>query len=310
MRTVSLLFHDVYAADPRESGFGSPAADRYKLLVGQFDEQLAGLAQVRVDAPVLVHEISGGLRASGYRSVELTGGPKVAGGRVTGDLKVSGYHYSGYHDQEDAEKVPYLLTVDDGGVSYFTAVADRLEARRWRGHCFVSTDAIGTRGFLSASQLRELDTRGHVIGSHSASHPTRFSACEAAHMRQEWTRSRMVLEDLLGHEVLTASVPGGYYSRRVARSARDAGLRVIFTSEPITRVGKSSGCVLVGRFTIRRGDANDLARRLVSASSGARSRAWASWNAKGLVRPLLGRSYTSIADWLLAAGPSGRVSQP
>ena len=32
MRTVSLLFHDVYAADPRESGFASDAADRYKLL--------------------------------------------------------------------------------------------------------------------------------------------------------------------------------------------------------------------------------------------------------------------------------------
>ena len=53
MQTVSLLFHDVYAADPRESGFGSPAADRYKLSLGQFDEQLAGLALVRADAPAI-----------------------------------------------------------------------------------------------------------------------------------------------------------------------------------------------------------------------------------------------------------------
>ena len=47
-------FMTLYAADPRESGFASPAADRYKLSVQQFDAQLAGLAQVRADAPVLV----------------------------------------------------------------------------------------------------------------------------------------------------------------------------------------------------------------------------------------------------------------
>ena len=125
MRTVSLLFHDVYAADPRESGFESPGADRYKLSLRQFDAQLAGLAKVRTDAPVLVKDISssGGLKASGYRRV----------------------------DHRDVD-VPCLLTVDDGGVSYFTIVADRLEARGWRGHCFVSTDAIGTRSTISAAK--------------------------------------------------------------------------------------------------------------------------------------------------------------
>jgi peptidoglycan/xylan/chitin deacetylase (PgdA/CDA1 family) len=270
MRTVSLLFHDVYATDPRESGFVSPAADRYKLSLQQFDAQLAGLAQVRADAPVLVQEVSGGLKASGYQS-----------------------------------GVPYLITVDDGGVSYYTLVADRLEARGWRGHCFVSTDAIGTRGFLSASQLRELDRRGHVIGTHSASHPARFSACEPAHMREEWARSRMVLEDLLGHKVEIASVPGGYYSRRVARSARDAGLRVVFTSEPITASHDEAGTLVIGRFTLRRGHPTDRAGLLAHREPWARYQEWASWRAKGLVKPLLGPLYSPTADWLLSRiGPS------
>src|SRR5262245_10844768 len=86
--------------------------------------------------------------------------------------------------------LPFLITFDDGGVSYHTVAADRLEALGWRGHCFVTTDFIGRRGFLNASQLRELDARGHVIGSHSASHPTRFSACSGQQMREEWSRSR------------------------------------------------------------------------------------------------------------------------
>lgn len=67
MHAVSLLFHDVYAADPRESGFASDAADRYKLSAADFDAQLRGLAGVRRDAPLLATE-PGGLKASGYPS--------------------------------------------------------------------------------------------------------------------------------------------------------------------------------------------------------------------------------------------------
>jgi peptidoglycan/xylan/chitin deacetylase (PgdA/CDA1 family) len=279
MRAISLLFHDVYRDDPSESGFISAAANRYKLTVSDFDAQLAGVAGARREPALLASGIE---RSDDWRD----------------DLGVS------------TRTTPFALTVDDGGESYYTIVAERLEQRGWRGHCFVTTDFIGGRGFLSRSQIHELAERGHVIGSHSASHPPRFNTLPFHRIATEWARSRAALEDIIGQRVDVASVPGGYYSPVVARAACEAGIRVVFTSEPVTRVGKSSGCALAGRFTIRRGDANDLARRLVSAPSGARTRAWASWNAKGLVRPLLGRSYTSIADWLLTTGPSGRVPQP
>ena len=197
---------------------------------------------------------------------------------------------------------PFLITVDDGGVSYHTMLADRLEALGWRGHCFVPTDAIGSCGFLDAAQIRELDARGHVIGSHSASHPSRFSACSVDRMQQEWTHSRQVLEDLLGHEVTVASVPGGYYSRTVAHAARDAGIRMLFNSEPITSIYDEQGCTVIGRFAIRRGDGPDTARRLVLSAPWTRWSAWASWNAKAVVKPLLGPAYTRVADFILGHG--------
>jgi peptidoglycan/xylan/chitin deacetylase (PgdA/CDA1 family) len=194
-----------------------------------------------------------------------------------------------------------VFTVDDGGVSYHSLVADRLEERGWRGHCFVSTDFIGRRGFLDTHQLRDLDARGHVIGSHSASHPTRFSACSAEQMSIEWTRSRNTLEDLLGHAITVASVPGGYFSTDVARAAGDAGLQLLFTSEPETTLRRitDSGVVVAGRFTVRRGCPPDFARALILPAPWARRRAWAGWHAKGLVKPLLGPSYPRLADWLL-----------
>jgi peptidoglycan/xylan/chitin deacetylase (PgdA/CDA1 family) len=198
--------------------------------------------------------------------------------------------------------------VDDGGAAYYKWIAERLERRGWRGHCFVSSDCIGRRGFLSREQVRELAARGHVIGSHSASHPLRFSALPFTEMVSEWSRSRAALEEIVGRQVDVGSVPGGYFSPEVARAARDAGLRVLFTSEPVTRVNEDKDLLIIGRFTIRRGDPRDRARRLVSAPAWTRSLEWASWNAKGLVKPLLGPSYVRIADWLLAARPSGRAS--
>jgi peptidoglycan/xylan/chitin deacetylase (PgdA/CDA1 family) len=261
MRAISLLFHDVYVDRPEESGFVSAAANRYKLSVADFDAQLEGVAQVRSDAPAGARELVPGV-------------------------------------SRDEPQPPFLVTVDDGGVSYHTIIAGRLEQRGWRGHCFVSTDFIGQRGFLDAGQIRDLDARGHVLGSHSASHPARFSTIAFDDMVREWTRSREVLEDILGHEVAVASVPGGYFSPTVARAARRAGIHVLFTSEPVTSIQPEAGCTLMGRFTIRRGDPADAAQRFLIPAPWARSTAWVSWNAKGLVKPVLGSSYMRIADWV------------
>lgn len=249
MRVVSLLFHDVYESDPGESGFCSPAADRYKLSVRDFVAQLDGLAKLRMVNP-------------------------------------------------DAPS-PAVLTVDDGGVSFYTAIADRLESFGLRAHGFVTTDVIGQRGFLTPQHLRELDARGHVIGTHSASHPTRFSALTSPEMRREWSESRQRLEDIVDHAVTVGSVPGGYFSRAVAEAAAEAGLQTLYTSEPTTRPFIVEGCRVVGRFTVRRGHPSDMARRFASASPWARCNAWIGWNAKALVKPVLGASYARVADWIL-----------
>jgi len=214
MQLVSLLFHDVYRRSPGESGFCSPGADRYKLTDCEWSSQLDGVAEARRDRPVLASALA---------------------------------------DRTSTEELPFLITVDDGGVSYHEVMADRLEKRGWRGHAFVTTDYIGQTGFLSAGQIRDLDRRGHVIGSHSASHPSPFSACRRQDMLAEWTTSRKVLEDLLGHSVSISSLPGGYFSSTVAETAAEAGLTVLFTSEPVTRTSRSGPCTIVGRFAIRAG---------------------------------------------------------
>jgi peptidoglycan/xylan/chitin deacetylase (PgdA/CDA1 family) len=257
MPLVSLLFHDVYRRSPRESGFCSPGADRYKLTVAQLASQLAGVAAVRGDRPILATAL---------------------------------------FDASATEVFPFLLTADDGGASYHQVMADLLEERGWRGHAFVSTDFIGQPGFLTVEQIRDLDTRGHVIGSHSASHPARFSACRRDQMLDEWVKSRKVLEDVLGHDVFAASLPGGYFSSAVAETAAESGLRVLFTSEPVTRTYAAGPCTIVGRFAIRAGAAPEFSRKLVEPARWTRTEEWASWQVKSFLKPVLGPFYSRLAD--------------
>src|SRR5215467_13271508 len=106
--------------------------------------------------------------------------------------------------------VPVFLTFDDGGASALHPTADLLERHGWRGHFFVTTERIGTAGFLSVAEVRELHERGHVVGSHSASHPTRMAVLTRAELDREWRDSTERLAELVGEPVKTASVPGGY----------------------------------------------------------------------------------------------------
>src|SRR5437588_9028953 len=107
------------------------------------------------------------------------------------------------------------ITFDDGGASALR-VADALERRGRRGWFFITANYIGTPGFVDPPGIRELAGRGHVVGSHSCSHPLRMGHCSWSQLLDEWTRSRALLEDIVGDEVRAASVPGGDFAPQVA----------------------------------------------------------------------------------------------
>jgi len=115
-------------------------------------------------------------------------------------------------------------------------------------------------------------------------------------MVREWRHSRAMLEDILHAEVTTASVPGGYYRTPAAEAAAEAGYRTLFTSEPMTRVRLVCECLVLGRYSIRRGDAPALASALVVGHGAARGRQWAIWNAKKVLKAAGGKVYLAIRE--------------
>ncbi|MCA9738138.1 MAG: polysaccharide deacetylase family protein [Gemmatimonadetes bacterium] len=195
---------------------------------------------------------------------------------------------------------PWTFTVDDGGVTSATEIAPALEARGWVGHFFVTTGRIGTPGFVSEAQIRALDQAGHVVGSHTVTHPTRMARVPYPRMVEEWTRSRQRLEDILQKSVRVASVPGGYYAPPVARAAAEAGLEILYTSEPVRGVETVAGCTVVGRYCVKLGTSDDEVVGLATGRGSFRLRQWAHWNTKKVAKVIGGPLYLSAQRFLQA----------
>lgn len=210
-RVAAFAWHEV-TDDPAASGFQRPAARAYKHTRAAFGAHLdaiaGAMATAGAPAPTLVDALDA--RAA-------------AGGRAI------------------------LLTFDDGGARALDA-AEALERRGWRGHFFIVTGLVGRRGFLDAAGVRALHARGHLIGSHSHTHPDIFRDLPPAIMREEWRVSIDALAQLLGAPCVAASVPGGDISAAALRSAAASGVRWLFTSEPWLTPRRVDDCRVLGRF--------------------------------------------------------------
>lgn len=187
----------------------------------------------------------------------------------------------------------WSLTFDDGGSSA-PAVGEELARRGWRAHFFVVTGLIGKRAFVDGGAIRELHAMGHVVGSHSASHPDRMSSFAPAELLQEWSASVGALSDLLGEQVRAASVPGGFYTRAVAVAAAEAGIVTLFTSEPVRSPRSVGACLVVGRLSVREDTSAATVARAASGMPGPWLRQLTGWNSRKPLKKVLGGRYERV----------------
>ena len=253
------MYHDVVQHAIHESS-GFPGADAafYKLEPDKFERHLQAIKEAVTERPILVTNL---LAEKPFSSVN-----------------------------------PWMLTFDDGGASSFTPIADLLEALGWRGHFFITTDYIDKPAFMTRGQIRDLHNRGHLIGSHSCSHPLRFALRPGEEMKREWSESIRVLSDLLGECVQIASVPGGQYSRKVAESAAAAGIQALFTSEPTSGGAAVDGCLVLGRYAIRHGTSPAVAAGMARGQFAPRLKQRLWWDTKKIIKSLGGEYYLKVRE--------------
>lgn len=190
------------------------------------------------------------------------------------------------------------FSFDDGGCSFYSVIADMLEYYGRKGIFYITTSCIGKDNFLTEEQIKALDQRGHIIASHSHSHPTKISALSKEQCLEEWTVSKSILERIVGHEVSVASVPGGAVSDMVVDCMIEAGYKTIYTSEPTTKVNLRNGASIIGRYGVKKGTSMDLFREILTNPK-RRRKMLRHHNMLGMAKHLFGSRYNDIKQLIL-----------
>jgi peptidoglycan/xylan/chitin deacetylase (PgdA/CDA1 family) len=275
MKVISLMYHDIVEPGGEDaSGFPGRDAALYKIERALFERHLDALGEAAAGAVTTVFDLAG---------ANTTPPPRTPAKATSAPASTSS-------PASSPAATPVLITFDDGGASACAAAA-MLERVGWRGHFFVTAGRVGSPGFLAREQIKELHARGHVVGSHSYSHPVRMARCARAELLDEWARSVALLSEITGERVRTASVPGGYYSDEVARAADSAGLEFLFTSEPTARVRRVGSCAVLGRYSLQRGATAGTVAAIAAGRIAPRLRQVVLWNAKKLAKAAGGEYY-------------------
>ena len=223
---------------------------------------------------------------------------------VTVDDKTSGFQNESafqYKVDETAfeEQVKALkgknvvFSFDDGGVSFYTKAAPILEKYGFKGVFFISTSYIGTPGFLTETQIRDLAERGHEIGSHTHTHPQDISKLSREEMQMEWKQSYDKLISIFGDNIKTGSIPNGNSSQIVFGEAANNGFTDLYTSRPTTKVREKNKYRIIGRYVVH-GNMTTQEVVNIATSRGTQFKLSVKWHLLNIIKKILGASYKNI----------------
>ncbi len=143
---------------------------------------------------------------------------------------------------------PLAITFDDGHATDYTVAYPLLLEFGFRADFFINTAFVGSRGYLTWSQIVELQKAGMSIQSHGHEHVdlTHLSPQE---LSRQLGHSKRLLEDQIGRPVEFLSVPYGLVNSRVIGEALSGGYSAVCTSRPWpARMGEAE----INRMAIHR----------------------------------------------------------
>jgi len=162
------------------------------------------------------------------------------------------------------------LTFDDGYENFYEYAWPVLQKHRFPAMVYLIAEMLGkpsywfesdgrdTPPLMSPERIRLLRAEGVDFGSHSASH-AKLATLETPAIHDEVTRSKAILEDVLGEAVNHFCYPFGSHDRRAVDAVAEAGYTCATTcvrapaskaDDPLTlpRKAISYGDNLVGYF--------------------------------------------------------------
>ena len=138
-----------------------------------------------------------------------------------------------YNFLEKDKPVPeksVVLTFDDAYEDNYANVYPVLKEFGFRGTIFVitgGTDKVGA--YLTSDQLKEMDTNGMDIQSHTVNHED-LDKLSLEKQQETLVQSKQYLEKLLNKKVDYIAYPSGLYNKFTEQAAKNAGYTMAFTT--------------------------------------------------------------------------------
>lgn len=117
---------------------------------------------------------------------------------------------------------PVILTFDDGYADFYTTALPILISHDFRAVAYIVSGFIGRSGYMTAQQVQEADRADIEIGSHTVDHAD-LTRQSWEGLRYQVTASKQVLEQLLGHPVVSFCYPSGGFSPAAVAAVQQAG---------------------------------------------------------------------------------------
>jgi peptidoglycan/xylan/chitin deacetylase (PgdA/CDA1 family) len=156
-------------------------------------------------------------------------------------LKENGYHVITAEELlaflEYRQRLPQksvLITMDDGYRSVYNIAYPILKKYDFTATLFIYTSFVGiSKMAITWDQLKEMQLKGFIIGSHTIYHSDLTQAKEGeterefmARIKQELYGSKKIIDQKLGQDTYIIAYPFGYYDQISIQMAKNAGYKM------------------------------------------------------------------------------------
>lgn len=136
--------------------------------------------------------------------------------------------YEHLTNNKEIPKKSIVINFDDGYMDNYTYAFPILKELGIKATFFIITNGINDGYYMSKEQLIEMDKAGMDIMAHTESHP-HLSKYPYEIQLGELTRSKQVLEEILGKPVDFLAYPYGSYNEDTLKATKEAGYKMAFT---------------------------------------------------------------------------------